>query len=123
MTSLVAQRLGAVFGLLGVVLGAFAAHGLKPLLMTNGTWEIWHTAVFYQFVHALALLVVGQKSDVSRGVIICWSAGVFFFSGSLYLLAAFPDQHWLGPVTPLGGTLMIAGWGWLLWSLRAKPNP
>ena len=116
-TALVAQRLGAFLGLTGVILGAFAAHGLKPLLLQNNTWEIWHTAVFYQFIHAVALLALGQGPNVRTGIVACWGVGVALFSGSLYLLAFDPTQHWAGPITPLGGTAMIAGWVWLLFIL------
>jgi len=116
-SALAAQRLGAFLGLLGVILGAFAAHGLKPLLLSNGTWEIWQTAVFYQFVHALALLALGQGNRARSEIVICWGIGVTFFCGSLYFLAIEPTQHWAGPITPLGGAALIVGWGWLLFDL------
>jgi uncharacterized membrane protein YgdD (TMEM256/DUF423 family) len=38
-----------------------------------------------------------------------WAAGTVVFSGSLYALA-LGGPRWLGPVTPLGGTALIAGW-------------
>jgi uncharacterized membrane protein YgdD (TMEM256/DUF423 family) len=116
--------LGAFFGLLGVILGAFAAHAIKPILLRNGTWDVWQTAVFYQFVHALALLAIGQGTSTRKGIVICWGLGVAFFSGSLYFLALDPSQHWIGPVTPLGGMLLIVGWAWLLWDLcNQKKTP
>src|SRR5258708_5930193 len=112
--SLVAQRLGAFLALLGIILGAFAAHALKPLLLRNGTWDVWQTAVFYQFVHALAMLAMGQGTTLRMPTLFCWWLGTALFSGSLYLLALLPSQHWAGPFTPVGGTLLIAGWGCLL---------
>jgi len=115
--ALVAQRLGAILGLLGVILGAFAAHSLKPLLLANNSWDIWQTAVFYQFIHALALLALSQGPNLRRGVVVCWGIGVSLFSGSLYFLALEPTQRWIGPVTPLGGALLMVGWGWLLFNL------
>jgi uncharacterized membrane protein YgdD (TMEM256/DUF423 family) len=118
--SLVALRLGAFLGLLGVGLGAFAAHGLKPLLLQNGTVDIWQTAVFYQFIHAVALLALGRGNELKKAVVWCWSIGVVFFSGSLYFLAVFPTQKWLGPITPVGGALLIVGWGCLLWDFCRK---
>jgi len=118
-TALAAQRLGALLALLGVVFGAFAAHFLKPTLLQNNTWEVWQTAVLYQFVHALAMLALGQGTTLRTGPLVCWAVGVFFFSGSLYLLALDPTQHWIGPITPLGGTALIVGWGWLLFDLFA----
>jgi uncharacterized membrane protein YgdD (TMEM256/DUF423 family) len=55
--------------------------------------------------------------------VICWLVGVIFFSGSLYLLGLNAKLVWAGPLTPLGGLLLIAGWAWLWWSLRsAKPG-
>ncbi len=120
-TALVAQRLGAFLGLLGVILGAFAAHALKPILVANDTWDVWQTGVFYQFVHALALLALGQGTLLRRGMLICWGIGVTLFCGSLYILALAPEiKHWIGPITPLGGAALIAGWGWLLFDLCAR---
>lgn len=116
--ALVAQRLGAVLGLLGVILGASGAHGpVNLLLVENNTLDYWKTAVLYQFVHAVALLAVGQGANLRLAVVICWGIGVTLFSGSLYFLALEPTQHWMGPVTPLGGASLIVGWGWLLFNL------
>jgi uncharacterized membrane protein YgdD (TMEM256/DUF423 family) len=117
--ALAAQRLGAVLALLGVCLGAFAAHGLKPTLLENGTWDVWQTAVLYQFIHALAMLALGQGTSLRTGPLVCWGIGVVMFSGSLYILAICPTWRWIGPVTPLGGAAFIVGWIWFLLSLRA----
>ncbi len=100
-------------------MGAFAAHALKPLLVANNTSDVWQIAVFYQFVHALALLALGQQSGLRLGIVVCWGIGVTLFCGSLYFLALEPTQHWMGPVTPLGGASLIAGWTWLLFNLCA----
>jgi len=101
-------------------MGAFAAHALKPLLLRNGTWDVWQTAVFYQFVHALAMLAMGQGTTLRKPTLFCWCLGTVMFSGSLYFLALFPSQHWAGPATPVGGMLLIVGWGCLLWDLRHR---
>jgi uncharacterized membrane protein YgdD (TMEM256/DUF423 family) len=106
--------LGACLGLLGVILGAFAAHFLKARLIANGTSEAWQIALFYQWVHALALLALGASGAVRRGPVFCWLLGVLFFSGSLYLLALDPALRWAGPVTPLGGLMLIVGWIWFI---------
>src|SRR5450755_1972442 len=95
--ALVAQRMGAFFCLLGVGMGAFAAHAIKTHLTELNTVDIWRTAVFYQFVHALAMLIVGQGKFARRRTIYCWQAGIVFFSGSLYILAWDPTSHWAGP--------------------------
>ena len=119
-----AQRLGALFALFGVILGALAAHGpVHDYLDRQGHLDFWHTALFQQWVHALALLAVGQGRSARRGTIICWLIGIVLFSGSLYILGLDANQKWAGPVTPLGGLFLIAGWAWLWISLLRKPTP
>ena len=119
-----ALRLGAVFGLFGVILGAFAAHGpFHDFLAKQGHLDYWHTALLYQWVHALAMLAVGQGRSARRGTIICWLIGVVLFSGSIYILALDPSQKWAGPLTPLGGLILMAGWGWLWLNLIKKQSP
>jgi len=112
---------GALFGLSGVMIGAFGAHGLKALLNADQL-AIYHTGVDYQFVHALALLLLGALAQHHTPK--AWQlaatffiAGVFIFSGSLYLLV-LTGTSWLGAITPIGGMSFIAGWAALLWGLR-----
>ncbi|WP_416140958.1 DUF423 domain-containing protein [Marinimicrobium sp. C6131] len=110
--------LAALFGLLSVMLGAFAAHGLKARL-TAPALSAFETGVQYQMYHALALLAVvallrwfgPTLSLLTAG----WAfvLGVLLFSGSLYGLA-LGGPRWLGPVTPLGGLCFMAGWVLLL---------
>ncbi len=104
----------ATSGLLAVVFGAFGAHALKARL-TESLLSAYQTGVQYHFYHTLALLAVGILLTkgfnqafllVSGGLFI---GGILFFSGSLYWLA-LGGPSWLGPVTPLGGTLLILGW-------------
>ncbi len=118
-----ALRLGAIFGLFAVILGAMAAHGpLHDYLDTQKRLDLWRTALSYQWYHALALLAAGQTLHARRGTVIFWLLGVVCFSGSLYILALDPSQRWAGPVTPLGGLLLILGWAWLFISLVRKPS-
>jgi len=118
-----AQRLGALFGLFGVILGALAAHGpLHDYLEMRGHLDYWRTGLFYQWFHGLALLAVGQTRSARRGTVILWLIGVVFFSGSLYVLALDSDQKWAGPLTPLGGLFLIAGWAWLWLNLLKKSS-
>ncbi len=121
-----ALRLGALFGLFGVILGALAAHkgdrAVYDYLARQGHLEIWRTAIFYQWFHALALLAVGQGRAARRGTVICWLIGVILFCGSLYILALDSTQKWAGPLTPLGGLFLIVGWVWLWLSLLKKPT-
>src|SRR5580658_568366 len=107
-----ALRLGAILGFFGVILGALAAHGsVRDFLDRQNHLDLWYTALFYQWVHALALLAVGQGRTARRGTVICWLVGGVLFSGSLYVLALDSNQKWAGPLTPLGGLILIAGWG------------
>lgn len=109
---------GALLGMLVVAIGAFGAHGLREILITNGRLDVFETAVKYQFYHALALLIVGILSEKLDGVWMkraTWSflGGVIIFSGSLYVLA-ITNISWLGAITPIGGVLMILGWVFMI---------
>ena len=110
---------GAGFALTSVVLGAFAAHGLKSRL-DEYALGIFQTAAQYQMTHSIALILCGlfafqlqQQSQTNSFWLnisaISFIAGMLFFSGSLYGLA-LTGQKWLGPITPLGGLLFIVGW-------------
>jgi uncharacterized membrane protein YgdD (TMEM256/DUF423 family) len=99
---------------LAVVFGAFGSHALKTTLSSSGRTETYELAVRYQFYHAFALAIAGllmnqfQASSI-RYAAVCFTGGVIFFSGSLYLLAVTGTMiHW--SITPLGGLLFIAGW-------------
>ncbi len=106
-------RIAAALCFLAVALGAFGAHGLKSVLQANGTVEIWEKAVLYHLAHAIALVALALHAGTKRGAFYLLLAGIFIFSGSLYLLA-FTDVRWLGAITPLGGICFLAGWAWLL---------
>ena len=109
----------AALGAVSVILGAFGAHGLKTR-MSADAFEIFETAVKYQFYHVFALLAVAIVSQFIPGNFLSWSgrcfiAGIILFSGSLYLLSYFKmignqQMNWLGAVTPFGGLFFIAGW-------------
>lgn len=112
--------LAAFFGMSGVMLGAFAAHGLKGRL-TPDMLNVFQTAVHYQLWHALAVMLLVVLYRQRPQALLTWAAlsmlvGIGLFSGSLYLLA-LTGIKWFGPVTPLGGLCMILGWGLLLWSV------
>lgn len=102
----IVTRVPAVLGFLGVALGAFGAHGLKPVLEANDTVAIWQTAVLYHLIHAVAGLWAAERSALVTWL---WTAGVAVFSGSLYVLAV-TNVRWLGAITPIGGLLFLAGW-------------
>ncbi|MBA3850380.1 MAG: DUF423 domain-containing protein [Opitutus sp.] len=115
----------ALLGLLGVALGAFGAHALKPTLEAHGSVETWKTAVLYHLVHAAALLALAGWRDAHAGpsgkVAALWIGGVVLFSGSLYWLS-IGGPRILGPVTPLGGVAFLAGWALLAWSAFQRPT-
>ena len=102
---------------IAIVLGAFGAHGLEKLVDTDSlnTFEV---GVRYHIYHSLAMLVVGMSQRVryrlKKRTFILWFVGVLLFSGSLYLLAVDDalglSLSFLGPVTPIGGTILILGW-------------
>lgn len=112
--------IGSLYGALSVILGAFAAHALKkkmkPALLTS-----FETGVKYQMYHALLLIVLGimpQNDILTRAAnIIC--IGVFLFSFSIYGLALSTTfgkkAKILGPITPIGGICLVAGWAMLFY--------
>ncbi len=102
---------GSLFCMLSVMLGAFAAHGLKSRL-SEYSIGVFKTAAEYQMVHGLALIAVALL--LKWGISLNWAGhffiiGTLLFSGSLYLLA-LTGMKWLGPITPLGGVCFIIGW-------------
>jgi uncharacterized membrane protein YgdD (TMEM256/DUF423 family) len=105
------------FGLTGVALGAMGAHAMAAMLAERGTAHAWESAARYQLFHAVALLgaagwlrtAAGAAASRMLWAARCWSAGIVLFSGSLYWLAC-GGPRWLGPVTPLGGIALMAGW-------------
>jgi uncharacterized membrane protein YgdD (TMEM256/DUF423 family) len=107
----------AVLGFLGVALGAFGAHGLEPTLEANGRLDTFATASRYHMYHALALVAVAWFNTHTPSRLARWSgylllAGTLVFSGSLYVLAV-ADLSIMGAVAPIGGALLLAGWGCL----------
>lgn len=118
-------RVGATWGFLAIVMGAFGAHGLEGRFKVLG--EIsgglpaerlaanYQTAAHYHMYCALAILAVGILAQFGRGGAALQAAGWLFllgslvFSGSLYVLSA-TGLRWLGAITPIGGIAMIAGW-------------
>ncbi len=112
---------GASYGLLSVVLGAFGAHALKKIMSAEAL-QSFETGVKYQMYHALVLLMVGFYFTFSSKIenYMAWAfiLGTFLFSVSIYFLALGKTWNyqvaWLGPITPLGGLLLIVGWALLI---------
>ena len=111
------DRLLVIFAALtlmvGVGTGAFGAHALKRILSPD-MLAIWQTAVQYQMVHGLGMLLIALLATRYGSPLLHYAgmlmfAGVVVFSGSLYLLA-FTGIRWLGAITPFGGLAFIAAW-------------
>ena len=111
-------RIAAALCFLAVALGAFGAHSLRSTLETHGILDAWNKAVLYHFIHAIALLALALYGTANRGAWWLLFAGIFLFSGSLYLLA-LSNVRWLGAITPLGGLCFLAGWAWLIIAPRS----
>lgn len=110
----------------GIALGAFGAHGLKALLEADAL-AAYKTGVLYQLLHGVAFIALaGVAGKASLWNLRFMGVGVLLFSGSIYLLTAgaalLPFSiSFAGPLTPIGGVLMILGWGGVLintWRLK-----
>ncbi|MEO8173679.1 MAG: DUF423 domain-containing protein [Sediminibacterium sp.] len=108
----------ALLGALSVALGAFGAHALKAIL-TEQSLATYETAVRYQFYHVFALALTGMMYQSRPNQFVkaagrLFIIGIIFFSGSLYLLTYASANNmslpWAGPLTPLGGVMLIIGW-------------
>lgn len=110
---------GAVLMAMGVMLGAFGAHGLQGQLSAQRLAS-FQTGVQYHMLHALGLLAVGLVASITGpSGPLRWSArlmlaGIAFFSGSIYLMTAGAPR-WLGMVAPVGGVSFMAAWLLLAW--------
>lgn len=113
---------GSIFGFLAIILGAFGAHLLKKKL-TQEQLHSFETGVKYQMYHAIVLLVLGFQLDVSSVInlyiIYAFIIGVILFSFSIYGLVISSANNkklrFLGPITPLGGLFLVAGWALLIY--------
>jgi len=117
--------LGAIIGLLGVILGAMGAHALESKLTTDQL-NAYETAVTYQMYHASLLLILSilqrnQSHKLLRWSVLLTLSGILLFSGSIYLLVltAIP----VGFITPIGGVCLIGAWALLfVYSFRSSKS-
>lgn len=114
--------LAAIAGFLGVALGAFGAHGLKPLLSAP-MMTVYQTAVDYHLLHAAVLLGLGgwqlhQPQVWLNRAALFMVAGLLLFCGSLYAMVLL-DLRMLGMITPIGGVSWLIGWGLLFIAARS----
>ena len=113
--------IGATYGMLSVILGAFGAHAFKKILSVERLTS-FETGVKYQMYHALLLLIIGFFFQFDTGTekwaSWCIILGVLLFSFSIYFLSFQEvlgvNLKFLGPITPIGGLLMIVGWALLI---------
>ncbi|KAI1174078.1 hypothetical protein F4777DRAFT_555599 [Nemania sp. FL0916] len=102
---------GCIYGATAVGFGAFGAHGLKKVVTDPAKLASFSTAAHYQLVHSVALLVATRAAPENKLAAGLFTAGMTMFSGSIYALVVDPARfRFLGPVTPLGGLCLIAGW-------------
>lgn len=117
----------AILGAIGVALGALGAHALKPLLASTQL-ESFNTAVRYHLLHSLFLAIVYaiNISHPNKYLKLAFNFsfwGILIFSGSIYLLSLrflmeLEFLRFLGPITPIGGILLILGWISLAFSTK-----
>ena len=120
---LLAQFVGALFGLLAIIFGAFGAHVLKKSF-SEEQLKSFETGVKYQMYHALLLIILSFNlnldTSLEKNMIKCFIVGTFLFSFSIYGLTLSASKgkklKFLGPATPIGGLLLAVGWGMLLYS-------
>lgn len=116
-----------IMGAVAILLGAFGAHGLKKMLTLDqlNTFEV---GVRYQIYHALFLLFVANNSLLTlkqKGIVLYLVViGVILFSGSIYLLSTASltalKTKLIGPLTPVGGLMLIASWLYVFYCVFAK---
>jgi uncharacterized membrane protein YgdD (TMEM256/DUF423 family) len=103
---------------LGVILGAFGAHGLKKIVAPDMV-ATFQTGVQYQMYHAFALFLVALVYDRPGAAVNTagwlFTGGIILFSGSLYAVTLLKATGkvglgGIGVLTPIGGLLFVAGW-------------
>ena len=119
---LIVKFFASVFGFFGIIFGAFGAHRLRRVLEPE-VLHSFETAVKYQLIHAVVLLLLGFQFDfidfTERMIASCLIVGVFLFSFSIYALCYAKAKNlnlkFMGPITPVGGLLLMSGWGLLIY--------
>ncbi len=114
----ITEIIGTVFCLLSVILGAFGTHYLKNK-MTQTEIQSFEIGVKYLIYHGLSLLIISQLYlDITIWITVLITIGTLLFSFSIFFLSTQTlfnkNLKILGPITPLGGLLIIIGWFLLL---------
>lgn len=113
----IALMFSAFFGATAIILGAFGAHLLKKKL-TVEQLQNFETGVKYQMYHAIVLLILGFQlkieSTLNNFIFLAFIIGTILFSFSIYGLVISSSKNkkarFLGPITPLGGLLLVLAW-------------
>ncbi|KAG9325049.1 hypothetical protein KVV02_001048 [Mortierella alpina] len=121
MASLFYLRAASILGGVGVLAAAYGAHGLEKRVNNDvGKLKAWSSAANIQLIHAAALLAISQSpvllARTSRYAAPLMLVGTTLFSGSIYALILDTEKKIsralkLGPMTPLGGIVLVAAWG------------
>lgn len=114
-------------GFLAIIFGAFGAHALKKILSIEQL-NSFETGVKYQMYHALFLLFIGTTQIITlkeKAIIFYLTVtGILFFSGSIYVLTTNGltgiKSKLIGPITPIGGLILILSWGYLFYAILSK---
>lgn len=120
--------IAAFFLALGVVIGAFGAHGVRDIIGPE-QMRVYETGVSYHFYHALGMLAVPLllragliTTGAAKWAFLFFLAGIVFFSGSLYILSVTGQTLW-GAVAPIGGTSFIVGWMAIVYGSIQRKSP
>jgi len=113
--------IAALFALIAIIIGAFAAHLLKEILTDTQIVSL-NTAVRYQMWHSLVLLFLALVKFKAFSKLIqiaeyFFIVGILLFSGSIYVLV-FMGLKWFGPITPLGGICLMIAWSLIIFSAK-----
>ena len=114
----------SILGALAVIFGAFGAHALKNIL-SEEQLKSFETGVKYQMYHAIVLLLIGFNFNLEttseKYMVYSFIVGILLFSFSIYGLVISSAKNkklrFLGPITPLGGLLLVCGWCLLFYSI------
>lgn len=114
----------SILGGLAVLFGAFGAHALKKIL-NDDQLKSFETGVKYQMYHSIVLLIIAfnfnLESTIEKYMVYSFMAGIILFSFSIYGLVISSANNkkltFLGPITPLGGLLLVCGWALLVYSI------
>ena len=120
-------KLAILFAVTAVALGALVAHGLQDILSFSEI-QSFKTGVRYQLLHSITLLVLSLNNDKFnynlKKILLLMISGMCLFSFSIYLLCIKDlltfSVSFLGPVTPIGGLLLITSWVLLFFNIKKQ---